>query len=114
MLPRPSSTSPRRSASRSTRFTVAREVSGERREVVLDQRDDDRRRAAVDAAELEHAAGDARLGVDGVGLDEPVGEERDALGEEADEHLVERRMPLREPPQLGAADDERLGRARAR
>ena len=65
---------------------------------------------AVDAAELEHAAGDPRLGVDGVGLDEPVGEERDALGEKADEHLVERRMPLRELAQLGAAHDERLRR----
>ena len=80
----------------------------ERREVVLDQGDDDRRRPAVDTAELEHAAGDARLGVDRVGLHEPLREERHALGEQAHEDLVQRRVALREPAELGAADDERL------
>ena len=80
------------------------------RGAVLDERDRDRWRAAVDACELEHAACDACLGVDGVRLDEPLREERHALGEEPHEDLVDRRVRPREAPQLRAAHDERLAR----
>ena len=66
--------------------------AGKRCDVLLDQGDHHRRRAAVDPAQLEHAPRDPRLRVDGVGLHEPLGEEGDVLGEDADEHLVDSGM----------------------
>ena len=63
--------------------------------------------------ELEHPPGDTCLGIHGVRLDEPLGEERDLPREEADEHLVDRRVLPREPPELRAAHHERLARPRA-
>ncbi len=80
----------------------------ERSELLLDQRDHDGRRTSVDARKLEHAPNDPGLRVDGVRLDEALGEEPHVLREHPHEHLTDRRMRTGEPPELRAAQDERL------
>ena len=63
--------------------------AGEGGDVLLDQGYRDRCSAAEDAGELEHPPRDAGLRADGVRLDEPLRQRRDALGEEPHEHLVD-------------------------
>ena len=53
---------------------------------------------AEDAGELEHPPRDAGLRADGVRLDEPLRQRRDALGEEPHENLVDGRVHPREAP----------------
>ena len=72
--------------------------AGEGGDVLLDQGNRDRCSAAEDAGELEHPPCDAGLRADGVRLDEPLRQRRDALGEEPHENLVDRRMHPREAP----------------
>ena len=67
---------------------------GERGQVFLPERDGDGRLAAVDADELEQPPHDPLVGVDGVRLDEQLGQPLDLRGEKPHEHLVERRVLL--------------------
>ena len=94
MRPRASATAPSFSSSRSTRFTVAREVPAI---AAMSSCVSGHDTVLVRRRQLHEASADARLRVDVVRLDDAVGRAAKLLGEKAEKHVLHARvLPLQQ------------------